>query len=367
MKILNIPLERVNWQTSVFLIGTFVLTLTAVPWYIWHYGLTGFQVAFFFFMFCATALSITLGYHRLFSHLTFKAHWSVRLVTLLFGAAAFENSALMWCCEHRRHHKHVDHDEDPYDISKGFFHAHIGWLLFKMNAEPPYDNVIDLQQDPLVRWQHRVIHPLAFAMSFIMPALVGWAWGGPTCALGAFLIAGVARVVAVQHCTFFINSACHTIGSRPYSSRCSARDSWIMALFTFGEGYHNYHHEFQYDYRNGVKPWQFDPTKWTIWLLSKLGLASKLRRVPSEKILLAQLAETQRQLQSKLQEIEPSSNIHTLVSSAYERLQKTAHEWAVYRDTQLEVTREKLIELKFELKFAISSLKIFKEWDAAVS
>jgi stearoyl-CoA desaturase (delta-9 desaturase) len=177
----------------------------------------------------------------------------------------------------------------------------------------------------------------------------------------------VARVVAVQHCTFFINSACHTIGKRPYSSRCSARDSWIMAIFTFGEGYHNYHHEFQHDYRNGVKPWQFDPTKWTIWLLSKLGLASKLRRVPSEKILLAQLAEAQRQLQTKLQEVEPSSSVHTLITTAYERLQKTAHEWAVYRDTKLEVTREKLIELKFELKFAISSLKIFNEWEAAVS
>ena len=151
----------------------------------------------------------------------------------------------MWCCEHRRHHKFVDQDNDPYDISKGFFYAHIGWLLIKTSAEPPYDNVVDLQQDPLIRFQHRYIHLIAALMSFGMPALVGWAWGGPQAALGAFLIAGVARVVCVQHCTFFINSACHTIGNRPYSSRCSARDSWIMAIFTFGEGYHNYHHEFQ--------------------------------------------------------------------------------------------------------------------------
>jgi len=367
MKFLNIPMERVNWQTSVFLIGTLFLTLTAVPVYIWHFGLDWFQVTFFLFMVFATGMSITLGYHRLFSHLTFKAHWTVRLFTLLFGAAAFENSALMWCCEHRTHHKHVDQDEDPYDISKGFFHAHIGWLLFKLSAEPPYDNVVDLQQDPLVRWQHKYIHLLAFTMSFIMTPLVGYAWNGWHGALGALLLAGVARVVFVQHSTFFINSACHTVGNRPYSSRCSARDSWIMALFTFGEGYHNYHHEFQHDYRNGVKPWQYDPTKWAIWLMSKLGLVSKLRRVPSEKILLAQLAEAQRQLQSKLETAEPSSSVHGLITAAYERLQKTAHEWAVYRDTQLEVTREKLIELKFELKFAINSIKIFNEWEAAVS
>jgi len=367
MKIFKIPYERINWQTSIFLIGTLLLTLTVVPVYLWHYGLDWFQALFFLFMVFATGMSITLGYHRLFSHLTFKAHWSIRLFTALFGAAAFENSIMMWCCEHRRHHKHVDHDEDPYDISKGFFHAHIGWLLFKLSAEPPYDNVVDLAQDPIVRLQHRFIHPLAFTMSFIMPTLVGWAWGGAHAALGSFLLAGVARVVFVQHSTFFINSACHTVGNRPYSSRCSARDSWIMALFTFGEGYHNYHHEFQHDYRNGVKPWQFDPTKWAIWLLSKVGLASKLRRAPSEKILLAQLAEAQRQLQSKLETAEPTSSVHGLITHAYERIQKTAHEWAVYRDTQLEVTREKLIELRCELKFAINSLKIFNEWEAAMA
>jgi stearoyl-CoA desaturase (delta-9 desaturase) len=92
----------------------------------------------------------------------------------------------------------------------------------------------------------------------------------------------------LQHGTFLINSACHTIGRQPYSKKCSARDSFVMALFTFGEGYHNYHHEFQHDYRNGVKPWQWDPTKWLIWILSKLGLTSGLRRVPQEVIYSAQ-------------------------------------------------------------------------------
>jgi stearoyl-CoA desaturase (delta-9 desaturase) len=367
MKLFHVPFERINWKTSSFLIGTFVLSVTAVPLYLWHYGLDWFQAIFFFIMWCFTGFSITLGYHRLFSHLTFRAHWSVRLFTLIFGAAAFENSVLLWSCEHRRHHKFVDEDDDPYSINKGFFYAHMGWLLFKMEPEPPFDNVIDLQRDPLVRLQHKYIHLLAFLVSFVMPALVGWAWGGPVCALGSFLLAGVARVVFVQHCTFLINSACHTLGSRPYSSNCSARDSWLLALFTYGEGYHNYHHEFQHDYRNGVKPWQFDPTKWIIWTLNKIGLVSNLRRVPSEKILLAQLAEAQRQLESKLATAQPSSSVHTLISDAYERLQKTAHEWAVYRDQQLEVTREKLIELKFELKFAINSLKIFNEWEAAVS
>jgi stearoyl-CoA desaturase (delta-9 desaturase) len=225
----------------------------------------------------------------LFSHIAFRAKLPVRLFTLIFGAAAFENSALMWASDHRRHHKHVDHEQDPYDISKGFFHAHIGWLLFKLQPEPPFDNVADLQKDPLIMWQHRHIHLLAVLVSFVLPTVVGGLWSGWAGALGGFLIAGVARVVVVQHCTFFINSACHTIGRQPYSTKCSARDSLLMALLTFGEGYHNYHHEFQHDYRNGVKPWHWDPTKWMIWTLSKLRLVGSLRRVPPQTVLSAQL------------------------------------------------------------------------------
>jgi stearoyl-CoA desaturase (delta-9 desaturase) len=243
-------------------------------------------------MLAATGFSITIGYHRLFSHITFQASWPVRLFTLIFGAAAFENSALMWASEHRRHHKHVDHDDDPYSISKGFFYAHIGWLIFKLKADQPYDNVPDLMKDKLVRWQHRYVQVIAVVVSFVLPAVVGALWNGWRGALGAFLIAGVARIVVLQHCTFLINSACHVFGTQPYSTRCSARDSWLMALLTMGEGYHNYHHEFQHDYRNGVKPWNFDPTKWIIWTLSKLGLTRNLRRVPVEKIRLAQQLNT---------------------------------------------------------------------------
>ncbi|MDB4387708.1 acyl-CoA desaturase, partial [Akkermansiaceae bacterium] len=106
-------------------------------------GVTPLMWGMFAFYMIATGLSITLGYHRLFSHLSFKAKWPVRLAALVFGACAFENSVIHWASDHRRHHKHVDEDEDPYDISKGFFWAHIGWILFKLNAEKPIDNVKD--------------------------------------------------------------------------------------------------------------------------------------------------------------------------------------------------------------------------------
>jgi stearoyl-CoA desaturase (Delta-9 desaturase) len=352
------PFERVNWLVSSFLIGTLFLSLTAVPLYLYLFGIDWFQIVLFFVMFFASGFSITLGYHRLFSHLAFRAHWLVRFFTVIFGAGAFENSVLLWASEHRTHHKHVDHDEDPYCISKGFFHAHIGWLMFKLKPFPPFDNVADLQKDPLVMWQHRHIHWIATLVAFVFPAILGFAWGGWISALGAFLIAGVARVVVLQHCTFCINSLCHYLGKQPYSSKCSARDSSLMAIVTLGEGYHNYHHEFQYDYRNGVKPWQIDPTKWIIWTLSKLGFVSKLRRVPTEKIVLAELAETQRQLEAKLASPGLTNAASACIASAYHRLQATAQQWTQHKAEQLEVTCKMIADLRDEIRAAASVLRL---------
>lgn len=296
--------KRINYYISGFLVGTALIALIGVPWFMynhwenvktyWAFYLTYFAIAFWF-----AAGSITLGYHRLFSHLSFKASAPVKFFTLIFGASAFEGSAIEWTTDHREHHKHVDHDEDPYNINKGFFWAHIGWLFVKFRIDPPFDNAKDLLADKMVMWQHRNFVKIAIIVSFLLPTAIGWWVGGPTTALGAFLICGVLRVVAVQHATFAINSLCHCVGDRPYDDKVSARDSWIVALVTFGEGYHNFHHTFQHDYRNGVKPWQFDPTKWTVWLLSKFGLVSDIRRVPDEKIQEAQQKVLQKSLEQK--------------------------------------------------------------------
>lgn len=287
---LDFPFHRVNWPTSIFLMGTLSATLIGVPLYLWQFGFPGWEhILMAIIFFGATGISITLGYHRLFAHRAFQAKWPIKLLTLVFGAASFENSAFDWVSDHRRHHKHVDHDDDPYNINKGFFWAHIGWLIFKVKPGPAKDNVADLQKDKLVMFQHKHWLWMGLLAGFVLPAVIGYFMGLSsgnqwTGALAGFLFSGVARVVAVQHCTFFINSLCHCVGGRPYSVRCSARDSSLLALFTFGEGYHNYHHEFQHDYRNGVGWWKFDPTKWSIWLMSKVGLTSKLRTVPKDKI-----------------------------------------------------------------------------------
>ncbi|MFO1498266.1 MAG: fatty acid desaturase [Verrucomicrobiota bacterium] len=365
----------IHWRNSLFLIGTLVTTLSAVPAYIWYRGMDAFQLGLFLFFFAATGLSITLGYHRLYSHQSFKATWPVRFFTLLFGAAAFENSALCWAADHRRHHKHSDGDDDPYDISKGFFHAHMGWILFRCPPETSLDWVRDLQQDRLVMWQHRYYVPIALATAFAAPTALGWVYGGWWSALGAFLIGGVARVVFVHHMTFFINSLCHTIGRQPYSSRCSARDSAIMAWFTFGEGYHNFHHEFQHDYRNGVKPWQFDPTKWCIWLLHKAALVRNLRRVSEDKILLAQAAEQHRQIAARLSD-QPSpaqESLQRVLHAAQARLQQASKDWqrrkTAYReaaDLRVKASRGRLEELRREAHEAAAQLRAaWREWQNA--
>jgi len=341
----NIPFARVEWVTSSFLIITAILTFTAVPAYFYYFGWDWFLFAVFMFYYPATGMSITVGYHRLFSHKAFKASWPVKLFVLLFGAAAFENSALWWSSEHRKHHKHVDTDDDPYDITKGFFWAHMGWLMFKLKPATPIDNVQDLKKDGLIVWQDKWVHGIAFFMSFILPSGIGYLYAITTenltplaGLLGGLLIPGVARVVMVQHATFCINSLCHMIGSRPYSTSHSARDSWIAAIFTMGEGYHNYHHEFQWDYRNGVKSWQLDPSKWIIWILSKFGLTNDLKRVANERILLAETRETKRQLSDQI------SRFQALKGSSEELIEQTI--------TSLEGWKDRLTEICDELQHA---------------
>ncbi|MEM7697451.1 MAG: fatty acid desaturase, partial [Verrucomicrobiota bacterium] len=296
----NIPFDRINWFTSSFLIVTFFATLFGLPLYFYFFGWHLVDLILFSSFFFLTGMSITLGYHRLFAHRSFKANRGVRLFTLIFGAAAFEDSALDWASDHRDHHKHVDHeDDDPYCISRGFFWAHIGWIFFKLYPRE-LKNVNDLRRDPLVMWQHKYHRVIGLVAGVALPTLIGAACGGWIGALGGFLFGGLARVVAVQHCTFFINSLCHTVGSRRYDTQTSARDSLLMALFTFGEGYHNYHHTFQHDYRNGIRAWHFDPTKWVIWLLSKCGWVEGLRRVDPEKIALAEVRQLQQDSEDAL-------------------------------------------------------------------
>jgi stearoyl-CoA desaturase (delta-9 desaturase) len=203
---------------------------------------------------------------------------------MLTGSMALQNSILKWCSDHRRHHKRLDTKDDPYSIKEGFFHAHIGWIIKK--GDNNYSHVSDLESKSAVKFQEKYYWSLALFLSFVLPMIIGFTYGRP---IGGLFWGGILRVTLVHHFTFFINSLCHYLGNRNYDSSTSARDSWIMAFLTFGEGYHNYHHKFQWDYRNGIKWYNFDPSKWIIKFLSLFNVTYGLRKVPDYLIFQAKV------------------------------------------------------------------------------
>lgn len=270
-----------------FLTITPLVALFGLPWYLYHWDLPSVVWALFGFYMVATGLSITGGYHRLFSHRAYAGNAAVKLFYLVFGAAACQNSALKWSADHRRHHLYVDHDADPYNIKEGFFWAHIGWICFK-DPKTDVSNVKDLQQDRLIMWQHRWYVALAIGVGFVLPFVFGLMFG-LTAAVGSFLLVGVARTVIVHHSTFLINSLCHYFGRQNYSAKDSSRDSALIALLTYGEGYHNFHHRFQFDYRNGIRWFHWDPTKWFVRGLAAIGWTWDLKTASDEVIFRARL------------------------------------------------------------------------------
>ncbi len=271
--------RSIDWVNSSFIAFAHLLALGALI-YSLIVGLKWENLVLAVAYFLAAGLSITGGYHRLFSHKTYRAAWPLRLFYLLFGAAGVQNSVINWSSDHRRHHADTDHDEDPYNSLKGFWWSHVGWVLFK-DPDRDLGNVNDLYKDKLVAFQHKYYVPLAVLMVAVVPATIGLAWGDP---LGAFLWAGIIRLVVQYHSTFSINSLAHMFGRKPYNKAISARDNGIVALITLGEGYHNFHHQFPGDYRNGVRAWHFDPTKWIVKSLSWVRITKDLRKVSQQTI-----------------------------------------------------------------------------------
>lgn len=292
---------NISWVNTSFLISTPIIAALGTYYYFLHFEFTWQLFALFVFMYISTGMAITGGYHRLFAHKAYQTNGFIRLMYLLFGAAAFQNSAWKWCSDHRRHHSKVDTKEDPYNINEGFWFAHILWVFLKSDKSYQ-ENCPDLKKDKLVVWQDKHYLTIAVIVGFGLPTLIGYFLGSW---IGGLLFGGILRTVVVHHCTFFINSLCHYWGKQTYTDENSARDSFLMALFTYGEGYHNFHHKFQADYRNGLRWYHFDPTKWLIACLSYIGWAKKLVRVPDEELFKARLRMKHKNFNKKLEALDP--------------------------------------------------------------
>ncbi len=278
-----LPEYQVRWVGIIFFIIIHSIGFIIAPLYIWRQGLSKAEWILFATYFSLTSLSITVGYHRLFSHVTYKTIAPIRFLLLFFGAATFEQSALKWSSQHRQHHQFTDTPQDPYDITKGFWYAHVGWILFYKHRVN-YDNSPDLQASRLVMHQHNWYSLWSVGAGMIIPMAIGFVIGQP---IGVFIVTICLRLSLVANSAFFINSYAHMVGSRPYDKTISARDHWLGAILTNGEGYHNFHHKFPNDYRNGIRWYQWDPSKWLIFVFNKIGMAWDIKRTPDYHIKAA--------------------------------------------------------------------------------
>lgn len=245
-----------------------------------------------------SGMGITMGYHRLFAHKSYKTNTFVEWVLMILGSTALENTILKWSSDHRTHHTKAETEDDPYSITKGFWHAHIGWILKNTPEEKNrIRGVKDLEKKSAIKFQNKYYFSIGIIVGFLIPLAIGYMYGRP---FGAILWAGFLRLAIVHHATFFINSLCHYVGKRTYDFKSTARDSWFVSWFTFGEGYHNYHHKFQWDYRNGVKWFAYDPSKWIIQFLSYLGITYDLKKTKDYMVIENSINSIRVQLDEKL-------------------------------------------------------------------
>jgi len=320
------------------------LMLTVFPWYaLTHHFSIGAWITCLVFLY-ASGLSITAGYHRLWSHRAYKAHWSVRVFFMLFGAQALQNSIVIWASMHRVHHREVDDEEhDPYSIRRGLWFSHMGWMLHDYpSAALELSNAKDLEKDPIVMFQDKHYLGIALFMNIALPLLVGACFGD---AWGTLMLAGLLRLVLNHHFTFFINSLAHYWGRRPYTIENTARDNDFLAFFTYGEGYHNFHHLFQWDYRNGVRWWQWDPTKWLIGTLSAVGLTSDLRRTPEFQIQRARLQRQLEEAQERMAQAPATgrfAELQRLLETETQHFSATLAEWARLQQEKFEHAKQQL-------------------------
>jgi len=318
-----------------------LLAVTAVPLWGLIEGYSAAAWAAFAILLALGGMSITTGYHRMWSHRTFKARWPVRLLLAIFGGMALQNSIYVWAARHRIHHRHVDDvDRDPHSIRSGFWHAHIGWMLRHWpTSEVDFSQVRDLERDPIVMWQHRNYWALVWITNLGFPLLLGWMTGEW---IGMFLLAGVFRLVVSHHFTFFINSLAHTWGRRPYSEDNTAVDNGWIALLTWGEGYHNYHHAFQADYRNGIRWWQYDPSKWLINVLAWTGMVTDRKRTPAFRIRRARLMLEFARLRQRAEQALVQPNWRDVLEREYSQFRETVSQWQAIQVRRVEQGAEAL-------------------------
>lgn len=277
---------------GAFIVVPFLAVLAAIP-IAWGGWLGWTDLAIMAVMYVITLHGVTVGFHRLFTHKSFKPNRAVKCTLAVAGSLAIQGPVVRWVADHRKHHKFSDRDGDPHSpwkygttvgaLWKGLWHAHLGWL-FDEEQTPQRKYAPDLMSDPdIVRISR--LFPLWVAVSLIAPAVAGglltWSWQG---ALTAFFWGSLVRVSLLHHVTWSINSICHAIGNRPFVSRDRSANVWWLAIPSGGESWHNLHHADPTCARHGVMRGQVDSSARLIWMLEKAGWVHDVRWPVRERI-----------------------------------------------------------------------------------
>jgi stearoyl-CoA desaturase (delta-9 desaturase) len=271
-----------------------VLALGLAAWRSWEGLLTAGDLVILAVVYLLTGLGVTVGFHRLFTHRSFKTGPVVRGVLGVLGSASIEGPVISWVADHRKHHAFADVPGDPHSphvehgvglrgALKGLAHAHVGWLFVHDQRGARDRYAPDLLADPVMRFVDRWF--LVWAVGgLVLPFALGFAIGGTLdAALTALLWGGAVRLLLLHHATYSINSICHVFGRKTFATPDESRNVFWLSLITLGESWHNNHHAFPTSARHGMRRWQPDPSAAVIWALERLGLAWDVVRVDPER------------------------------------------------------------------------------------
>ena len=264
---------------SVHIGAIYALTISPSP----------FALFMVFLMYFIRMFGITAGFHRLFSHRSFKTNRAFQFFLAYAATCSAQMGPIWWASHHRHHHKYTEQIEDPHTPTlKGFFWAHVGWIMSPVNSPTKEEYVGDLMKYPELKWLDKYHYFAPFSLVVLLYGLgefmaVNYAQyntNGMELVLWGFFVS----TVLLYHATFMVNSVCHVFGHRTYDTKDGSVNNFLVAILTLGEGWHNNHHAFPNSEKQGHKWYQIDISHYILWCLSKIGVVWKIRDVPDDSI-----------------------------------------------------------------------------------
>jgi stearoyl-CoA desaturase (delta-9 desaturase) len=260
--------RRVEWLRTLPFIGMHLMC-AGVIWV----GVSTTALVVAAALYVARLVAITAFYHRYFSHRTFRTSRALQFIFALLGTMAVQRGPLWWAAHHRHHHAHADEEHDSHSpLQHGFWWSHMGWFMNRSNFRTRSELIQDLTRYPELRILDRfdIVPPIALAVVLFVS-------GGAQLLIWGFFIS----TVVLHHVTFTVNSLAHRFGRRRYATSDGSRNNWLLALLTFGEGWHNNHHHFPGSVRQGFYWWEIDVTYYVLRVMAALGLVWDLKAVPA--------------------------------------------------------------------------------------